>query len=97
MGFGGPFFVIALVAICMGSWLINNWIRTKHGYAPSDDWGRTLKPTDRHDAARLADENAQLHDQIGRLEARLQVLERIATDQPERLSAEIERLRDPAH
>ena len=41
MNWGGPTFVIAIIAICMGSWLINNWIRAKHGFEPTDDWGGT--------------------------------------------------------
>jgi hypothetical protein len=41
----------------------------------------------------LADENERLRGQVGRLEERLSVLERIATDPAERTAREIERLR----
>jgi len=41
----------------------------------------------------LGNENAGLRDKIGRLEERLAVLERIATDPAERTAFEIERLR----
>jgi hypothetical protein len=41
----------------------------------------------------LSSENEKLSRQILRLEERIAVLERIATDQPSRLSAEIENLR----
>ena len=41
----------------------------------------------------LTAENDKLHGQVSRLEERLSVLERIATDVPSRLSAEIENLR----
>jgi hypothetical protein len=41
----------------------------------------------------LSSENERLSGQILRLEERIAVLERIATDQPSRLSAEIENLR----
>ena len=44
--------------------------------------------------ARLRDENDHLRGKLGRLEDRMAVLERIATDSPARLSAEIEKLRD---
>ena len=41
----------------------------------------------------LSAENEKLVGQISRLEERIAVLERIVTDQPSRLSAEIENLR----
>lgn len=41
----------------------------------------------------LSEENERLHGQIGRLEERLAVLERIATDPAERTAREIEQLR----
>ena len=41
----------------------------------------------------LTEENAGLKGQLGRLEARLAVLERIATDPAERTAREIEQLR----
>jgi hypothetical protein len=41
----------------------------------------------------LANENARLKGQVGRLEERLSVLERIATDPSERTAREIEQLR----
>ena len=34
-----PSFIVAIVMICTGGWLINNWIRAKHGYALEDEWG----------------------------------------------------------
>jgi hypothetical protein len=43
--------------------------------------------------ARLQSENSQLRGKIGRLEDRMAVLERIATDAPARLSAQIDELR----
>jgi cell division protein FtsB len=44
--------------------------------------------------ATLERENAQLRHKIERLEDRMAVLERIATDAPARLTAEIDKLRD---
>lgn len=97
MGWGGPGFVLALIAISTVGWVINNWIRAKHGYEPSDDWGKTPKRDDL-DANRkvelLTTENAQLSGKIGRLEERIAVLERIATDPAERTAREIDALRD---
>lgn len=95
MDFHGPFFVLAIVMISCGSWLINNWIRARHGYAPSDDWGRTLPHKDGEDrkVALLTSENERLTGQVSRLEERIAVLERIATDPATRTAREIDALR----
>ena len=42
----------------------------------------------------LEQDNAMLRGKVARLEERMAVMERIATDAPGRLSAEIEKLRD---
>lgn len=97
MDWAGPGFVIAIIAISTLGWVVNNWIRARHGYAPSDDWGRTDGSGQMHDARRmelLTQENAQLHGQVGRLEERIAVLERIATDPAERTARAINALRD---
>ena len=39
MNLGGPNFVIAIVALLTVGWLVNNWIRAKHGYPLEDEWG----------------------------------------------------------
>jgi hypothetical protein len=97
MGFAGPSFIIAIIAMCMGAWVITTWIRAKHGYPITDDWGNTIHPKDSPDAARqielLSTENAGLKGQVSRLEERIAVLERIATDPAERTAREIEKLR----
>lgn len=33
MHWGSPEFVLAIIAISTGGWLVNNWIRARHGYA----------------------------------------------------------------
>ena len=95
MSFGGPAFVIALVAICTIGWVITTAIRAKHGYPLTDDWGNTVHRSDpSHDSTKeLAAENEQLKATVGRLEERLKVLERIATDPSRQLADEIEKLR----
>ncbi len=93
MDFHDPFFVIAIIGICMTAWVINNLIRAHHGYPVTDDWGRNVNKEQSREAELLATENEKLKGMIVRLEDRLAVLERIATDQPSRLTAEIERLR----
>ncbi|MEP2104080.1 MAG: hypothetical protein ABJP02_13515 [Parasphingorhabdus sp.] len=97
MNWGGPGFVIAIIAVCYAGWIINNWIRAKHGYPLEDEWGGT---TDRGDpkAERkielLSNENEELVGKIDRLQERLAVLERIATDPAKRTADEIEALRE---
>ncbi|MFS0771453.1 hypothetical protein [Sphingomonas sp. 1P08PE] len=96
MEWGGPFFVLAIIAISTGGWIINNWIRAKHGYAPTDDWGRvdaSGRIDDRRTVQLLTSENEKLTGQVGRLEERIAVLERIATDPAERTARAIDSLR----
>lgn len=94
--FQGAGFVIAIVAISIGGWVLSTWIRAKHGYPLENEWGGTV---DRNnpDADRkielLSHENAQLKGQITRLEERIAVLERIATDPADRTAREIDALR----
>jgi hypothetical protein len=83
--------LVPIAAVTVGpiAWVANNWIRAKHGY-PLE--GRKGQLTVREDPA-LAEENAALRSKIERLEDRLHVLERIATDPAERTAREIESLR----
>lgn len=92
MNFGSPLFVILIVAICMGAWVITTAIRARHGYPLTDDWGNTVHPLPKEDG-KLAAENQELRATVAKLEDRLKVLERIATDPAKRLDDEIERLR----
>jgi hypothetical protein len=96
MNVGGPFFILAVVTIATGAWLINNWIRAKHGYSISDDWGRNIGK-DTPEATRkvelLTNENERLTGMVTRLEERIAVLERIATDPATRTAHEIDQLR----
>ena len=95
MNFGGPFFVLAIIALSMGAWVITTAIRARHGYPLTDDWGNPVHPVRKDDEATraLVDENKQLTATVERLEERLKVLERIATDPTKRLSDEIDGLR----
>jgi hypothetical protein len=96
MDWGGPGFIIAIIAISTAGWVVNNWIRAKHGYALENEWSGLTGKTDA-DAERkislLASENARLTGQVSRLEERIAVLERIATDPAERTAREIDALR----
>lgn len=97
MNWGGPGFVIAIIAISTIGWVINTWIRAKHGYALEDEWsGKTHKtnPDGERRVQLLSSENERLTGQVSRLEERIAVLERIATDPAERTARAIDALRD---
>ncbi|MAX01156.1 MAG: hypothetical protein CMN72_16265 [Sphingomonas sp.] len=99
MSWGGPGFVIALIAISTLGWVITSWVRAKHGYPIEDEWGGKSQRSD-IDANRrielLVDQNEQLKGKVIRLEERISVLERIATDPADRTAREIDALRDAA-
>jgi hypothetical protein len=85
----GLFFAVA--------WVISTWIRAKHGYPLGDGMGGQVHPGGRppeHVAKQIEAALAERDATLARLEERVRVLERIATDNPARLSAEIESLRD---
>ncbi len=96
MDWQGPEFVLAIIAISTIGWVVNNWIRARHGYALEDEWGGKTGKTDGGDARKLAAENAELREQLTHFADRVKVLERIATDgrQTNALAAEIESLRE---
>lgn len=97
MELGIPPFVLAIIAMSFIAWIITTAIRARHGYPIENEWGGMV--TRDGDAeikrlnAELQQENQLLRGKVDRLEERLQVLERIATDTPARLSATIETLR----
>ena len=92
MDWGDPGFVMAIIAISTVGWLVNNWIRARHGYALEDEWGgKTAK--DGKQVAALQAENAELKERLALFEDRVIVLERIATDKSVGLAAQIEHLR----
>jgi len=96
MNWGGPTFVIAIIAICYGGWILNNWIRARHGYPLEDEWGGKIDqklPDAERKIGLLTNENEALQGKVSRLEERVAVLERIVTDKSHRLSEEIEQLR----
>jgi hypothetical protein len=96
MTWGGPGFVIAIIAISYAGWIINNWVRARHGYPLEDEWsGKTAKgdPDAERKIQLLTTENERQAGQISRLEERIAVLERIATDPAERTARQIDELR----
>ena len=96
MNWGGPSFVIVIIAISTGGWLINNWIRARHGYALEDEWGGKTGKADSAETQKLRAENAELRDQLDHFADRVKVLERIVTDKGLSVAHQIEALRDAA-
>ena len=95
MDWGKPEFVLAIVALSIGAWLINNWIRARHGYALEDEWGGKTERSDDANAKALRAENEELREQVAHFADRVKVLERIVTDRGYGLSDQIEALREP--
>lgn len=96
MSFGGPAFVLAIIGMSLLAWIITTAIRAKHGYPIENEWGGMVSPRDQDSTETtkaLVAENEQLKATVGRLEERLKVLERIATDPSRQLADEIEKLR----
>lgn len=80
--------IFLIITIAIGSAVIlitlTTWIRARYRAVGNERAGNVRT---------LIDENETLRDQVGRLEERLAVLERIATDPAERTAREIELLR----
>ena len=96
MNFGGPAFVLAIIAMSFLAWIITTAIRARHGYPIEGEFGGTVHrrdPAGDETTKKLVAENKQLKETVGRLEERLKVLERIATDPTRRLEDEIDKLR----
>ena len=87
--------MIALIVLAVTvGWLINNWIRAKHGYPLENDWGGLVEKTDTEENKRLRVENRELNDKLDTMQDRMIVLEKIVTDRGYSLHDEIEALRD---
>ena len=89
-------FIIAIVVISVGGWVVTTWLRIKNGYPLDGAWGQAIHPhTDKEAMERiklLTNENAQLRAEIGSMKDRMETIERIVTDQPLRLAREIDTL-----
>jgi hypothetical protein len=92
----GQFFVLGIIAISTFGWMFTSWVRAKHGYPIENEWGGNVDkgdPAAERKISLLSSENERLVGQISRLEERIAVLERIATDPAERTAREIDALR----
>ena len=88
--------VVLLTVVPVAGWVFTTWLRIKNGYPLDGAWGQAIYPkTDRESVERiklLSTENAQLRAELGSVKDRLETVERIVTDQPHRLSREIDAL-----
>jgi len=77
------------------AWVVNTWIRAKHGYPLDDGAGHAVykgqSPEKVAEQVRQALESRDAT--IAKLEERVRVLERIVTDDSSRVAREIESLR----
>jgi hypothetical protein len=91
-GFAG--LLIPVMAIL--AWVAITWIRARHGYPLEGHHGRRHRRAGLDEDRKielLSSENEKLSSQVLRLEERIAVLERIATDPATRVAREIEQLR----
>jgi hypothetical protein len=88
--------VVVILALSVGGSLLHTWLRIRNGYPLKNGWGMAVHPkTDQGSMERiklLSAENAQLRAELGSVKDRLETVERIVTDQPHRLSREIDAL-----
>jgi hypothetical protein len=91
----GMIFVIVIVAIVVVGRIVRSGMELearKNGFSLTGKRVRDVEA--RALTSDLEQDNAMLRSKVARLEERMAVMERIATDTPDRLSAEIEKLRD---
>jgi hypothetical protein len=88
--------VALIVGVTVGGWVLTTWLRIKNGYPLENSWGMPIHPASDKQAIEriklLTSENAQLRAELGSLKDRLETVERIVTDQPNRLAREIDSL-----
>ncbi len=98
MSWYSPMFVLAIIAISTIGWIITTAIRARHGYPVENEWGgKMVHPLGTREVELLEAENEALRGKLSRVEERVAVLERLATDPAKRLSTEIDNLRIAEH
>lgn len=98
MELGGPFFILAIIAITTAGWIVTTAIRARHGYPVENEWHGLAHRSDvgadvKRQVELIVQENEALRGQVTRLQDRVAVLERLATDPASRLDREIAALR----
>lgn len=86
--------LLGIIVVPTVGWLINNWIRARHGYALENEWGG-ITPTPESGAVEaLTAKVDNLNAEVEHYRDRVRVLERIVTDNGFVTAAQIEALRD---
>ena len=89
-------YVALIVMASVGGWVVTTWLRIKNGNPIENSWGKPMHPSSDRDSQEriklLSSENAQLRAELGSVKDRLETIERIVTDEPARLSREIDQL-----
>ncbi|WP_037501678.1 hypothetical protein [Sphingomonas jaspsi] len=89
--------VVIIVGLSIGGSLLHTWLKIKNGYPLQNAWGMAIHPKKDEETVErirlLTTENAQLRAELGSVKDRLETVERIVTDQPLRLAAEIDQLK----
>jgi hypothetical protein len=92
-------YVAIITSVSVAGWVLNTWLRIRHGYPLDGAWGQAVYPKKSDEAIEriklLTGENAQLRAELGSIKDRLATVERIVTDDSHRLTQEIESLRSP--
>lgn len=93
--------VVAIGVVAMSlAWIVNTYLRVRHGYPLEGMWGQSLRPVSDREATErvklVTQENAQLRAEMSALKDRLANVERIVTDSGYQLTHEIDRLRQGA-
>jgi hypothetical protein len=99
MNWGGPEFVLAIIAMGTFAGIVKTSIRARHGLSDLPGGRRARRGMAPQDGSpsqveALKSENRRLTDQVETMQDRLIVLERIVTDRGYGLAHEIEALRD---
>ncbi len=91
--------VAIIVALGVGSSVLNTWLKIKNGYPLQNAWGMAIHPRKDGETIEriklLTTENAQLRAELGAIKDRLETVERIVTDSGVQTAAQIDALRSP--
>lgn len=93
-----PAIIFVAIGTFSAAWVMNTWLRVRHGYPLENSWGKSVYPQKSEETAErlklVSQENAQLRAELGSMKDRLASVERIVTDSGYRLTQDIERLRE---
>lgn len=85
--------VLLIVIVTVGGYYMLEAIKIRHGYPLTDENGNRIDPAEGSRSRALEQENEALREQLDAVHERLETLERIVTDKPSKLEAEIDALK----